>query len=398
MKLEFITTMSNISRTAFSNYSMRIFVNASLSNVTSIGLDYFNDEETRRRIVPITFLTLLSILGIQGNFMIIYIYLVKFRRKATHQTFVLALAFADFFVCCFAIPFEIYQMTKEYTFYNELLCKVLNTFKSALIISSALLLMSLSLNRYWSICKPLHRQLQYNQALWCVCFIFGLSVLLAVPDFFFTGIKTHDLGNGLIGRDCSDSDYYSDTPYPMAYTTSQLAFYVLCNVVLLVMCCSIGRKIIRHLTFRKQFRMSVICGKKPNGPENKPSTTTPNDSPRGQRIKQYFKRTERNKTNHKQANSPTKVTKTAVVVSLCFVVVYLPYIIIRTLSAVTGGHLMVPGKLASAIMPILSRTHYINNVTNCIVYLILDLAFRKQSSILLLSVYNRLFFCQMRIK
>lgn len=360
----------------------------------SITLEYLNGEETKRRIIPIIYLTILSLLGIPGNLTIIYIYLVKFRRKATHRTFVIALAIADFLVCLLAIPFEIFQMTMEYTFDAEWLCKLCRTCKNAMTLSSALILLALSINRYWSICKPLRLQLQFYQALKCIGAIVTFSVVFATPEIFLTGIKTHDLGNNLVGRDCSDSDKYAHTIYPMVYGLTQLVFYFLCTIFLLVMCFLIGRKILRHVSFRKQFRLSTMF--RDRSKDSSVTSSTKDGRPKAPSLaslKQFFSNKEQTKkTPHcKNTNSPTKVSRTALVVSICFVIVYLPYIIIKLLAAVTEGDIMPPSRLASAIMPLFSRTHFMNNVVNFMIYLYVDSSFRKQCCDMVTSMCFHLF-------
>jgi hypothetical protein len=85
------------------------------SAVIDITLEYLNDQETKRRIVPLVYLSVLTILGVPGNILILFIYMVKFKKKATHRTFVVALAITDLLNCVFTIPFVIAQMTHEYT-------------------------------------------------------------------------------------------------------------------------------------------------------------------------------------------------------------------------------------------------------------------------------------------
>jgi hypothetical protein len=46
--------------------------------------------ETRRRIVPLVYLALLVILGVPGNILIMFVYIVKFQRKTKHRMFVVS--------------------------------------------------------------------------------------------------------------------------------------------------------------------------------------------------------------------------------------------------------------------------------------------------------------------
>lgn len=356
-------------------------INLSTYYDSSVELEILNDMETKRRIIPIIYLAILTLLGSPGNLLILYIYFVRFRRKTTHRALVIALALADFLVCSLVIPFEIYQMTKEYTFVDEWFCKFCSTCKNAMVISSVLILLTLSVNRYWSICKPLRQQLRYYQTLKCIAFIACFSVLFAAPDIFLTGIKFHHLENNLVGRDCSNSEYYADTIYPMLYGSTRLLLYLLCTVALLVMCFLIGRTIVQHVMFCNQFRNSYTTK----------ATSIFDGRPKEERLvlKQHVTNKHRtcNYIKQKLTDSPTKVTKTALIVSICYVIVYLPYMIIKVLAAIYEGHIMPQNELASIMMPILSRTHLINNVVNFIIYLAVDLSFRKECCNALFSIF-----------
>jgi uncharacterized membrane protein YidH (DUF202 family) len=77
--------------------------------------------------------------------------------------FVVSLAIADFLVCTFTIPFEIAQMTHEYTFYAEWVCKLGRTVNVIFTTSSALILVALSVNRYRRICHQMTRPLTSTQ-------------------------------------------------------------------------------------------------------------------------------------------------------------------------------------------------------------------------------------------
>ncbi|CAG2254545.1 unnamed protein product [Mytilus edulis] len=354
------------------------------SNTSDITLEYLNKIETEKRIVPIVYLTILCIIGTIGNMLIMYVYLIKFRRKATYRTFIVALAIADFLVCSLAIPFEIFQMTREYTFNAEWLCKFFRMFKNSFTLSSTLILIGLSVNRYRSICYPLRPKLSYCQALKCIVCLVCFALAFASPEIFLTGIKHHKLENNLVGKDCSDAEEYADTMYPMIYGMTQMVLYVLCTIALLVMCILIGRQIMRHVKFRDQFRLSKIF--KTTSKDTSVSTMvgTEKCSSTKKRVKDRLFSHKKHKTSaHKRINSPTKVTRTALVVSICFVILYLPYITMKILSAVTEGQIMPRSKLASIIMPMLSRTHFMNNVVNFIIYLKMDLSFRRQCKELL---------------
>lgn len=370
------------------------------SAVIDITLEYLNDQETKRRIVPLVYLSVLTILGVPGNILILFIYMVKFKKKATHRTFVVALAITDLLNCVFTIPFEIAQMTHEYTFYTEWLCKCGRTLNAIFTTSSALILVALSANRYRRICQPLGIQLTYHQALNCIVCISFLTLVLSWPESILTGLKLHDLENNLTGFDCSNHQHFGDTYYPMVHSIMMLFVYMSCMISLLIMCFSIGRNIIIQDEFRSQFRLSVMfrpkipCKTIHRQNENKRQLHKYTKSATSPSIKCVTSPPTKSATSpstKSKTKSPTKVTRTVLFVSLGFVIVFLPFVVIKLMAAIMAGNIMPPSQLASILLPTLSRTHFMNNVINFTIYICMDAAFRRHCKVIVVSIHSIVF-------
>ena len=374
--------LNNLNSPAVTMNSSAVTLNSSA--VIDITLEYLNDQETKRRIVPLVYLSVLTILGVPGNILILFIYMVKFKKKATHRTFVIALAITDLLNCVFTIPFEIAQMTHEYTFYTEWLCKCGRTLNAIFTTSSALILVALSANRYRRICQPLGMQLTYHQALKCIVCISFLTLLLSWPESILTGLKHHDLENNLTGFDCSNHQHFGDTYYPMVHGITMLFVYMSCTIALLIMCFSIGRNIIIQDEFRSQFRLSVMF---------KPKSSCKNTHRQSKNKKQVHKYTNSatSSTTKTKTKSPTKVTRTVLFVSIGFVIVFLPFVVIKLMAAIMAGNIMPPSPLASILLPTLSRTHFMNNVMNFIIYICMDAAFRRHCKVIFVSIHSIVF-------
>lgn len=374
--------LNNLNSPAVTMNSSAVTLNSSV--VIDITLEYLNDQETKRRIVPLMYLSVLTILGVPGNILILFIYMVKFKKKATHRTFVIALAITDLLNCVFTIPFEIAQMTHEYTFYTEWLCKCGRTLNAIFTTSSALILVALSANRYRRICQPLGMQLTYHQALKCIVCISFLTLLLSWPESILTGLKHHDLENNLTGVDCSNHQHFGDTYYPMVHGITMLFVYMSCTIALLIMCFSIGRNIIIQDEFRSQFRLSVMF---------KPKSSCKNTHRQSKNKKQVHKYTNSatSSTTKTKTKSPTKVTRTVLFVSIGFVIVFLPFVVIKLMAAIMAGNIMPPSPLASILLPTLSRTHFMNNVMNFIIYICMDAAFRRHCKVIFVSIHSIVF-------
>ncbi|CAG2254547.1 CCKAR [Mytilus edulis] len=369
--------MENISSIEISKFNK----DETILNVSWKTLHELNNEETIRRVVPIVYLTILTLIGIPGNLLILYIYLAKFQKKAVHRTFVTTLALVDLFVCCVAIPFEIVQMAHEYIFYSEILCKFGRTAKSLLTLLSALVLVALSMNRFRRICQPLKKQLTCQQTLKCMGYMFFFAVLFSSAELLLSGIRLHDLEHNLIGHDCSLSKEYINTIYLLVYSTVQLILYIICMVSLIIMCFLIGRQILQHIKFRDQFRLTrLVFSKRRNRTSMSTATCIAGVNRESDPVNHSSNANKyrRRSSSSTKKRSPTKITRTAFTVSLCFIFVYFPYIVIGVLDATTEGDIIPNSDVASAVMPLLYRSHFINNVVNFIIFVRMDTAFRKQ--------------------
>ena len=359
-------------------------------------LEYFNEVETKRRIVPLVYLTLLVVLGVPGNILIMFVYIVKFQRKTKHRMFVVSLAIADFLVCTFTIPFEIAQMTHEYTFYAEWVCKFGRTVNVIFTTSSALILVALSVNRYRRICHPMTGPLTSTQVLISIIGIVCVTIIFAWPESILSGIKLHDLGDNVTGFDCSNKEEYANTNYPLIYSIGTLIVYSLCMFSLITMCILVGRKILKHIKFSSQFSIPtiVVTPAKSSSSLNVTPNTSIKEFPRNKIVfvKSYiFRKGKASRVVRQRANSPMKVTRTALIVSICFIIVFIPFICIKIIAAVTEGNIMPPSPLASILLPTLARTHFVNNVLNFIIYISIDLAFRKHCKELFTSTIFKVF-------
>jgi len=96
------------------------------------------------------------------------------------------------------------------------------------------------------------------------------------------------------------------------------------------------------------------------------------------------------KTGTKEKASK-KVTRIAFAISFCFILSYLPYVVVKLNASVVKGR-FVSTPLTKAIFPILARTFIINNIINPIIYGFLDPTFLQHCKMTL-----RLMFC-MKLK
>lgn len=176
------------------------------------------------------YLCVLSILGIFGNSLIIYIYGLTFRRTIA-QFFILSLAMIDT-LCCFAMIMEIFD--KRFPMYSgdyRILCKITRFIEMFGTVVSSMILLCIALDRYYKICRPFKRfTYQKARTYLTTCIVTGL--LLSWPMVLFHGPEVVDTGvKNVFGLDCGDDDNFKNSIFPTIY----FGFMGLLNVIAIIL-------------------------------------------------------------------------------------------------------------------------------------------------------------------
>ena len=190
------------------------------------------------------YLCVLSILGIIGNFLIIYIYGFIFRRTIAHF-FILSLAMIDT-LCCFAMVMEIFD--KRFPMYSgnyRNLCKVTRFIEMFGTVVSSLILLCIALDRYYKICRPFTRfTYQKARTYLTICIVTGL--LLSWPIALFHGPEMVDTGaKNVFGLDCGDDDNFKNSIFPTIYFGFMGILNVIAIFLLAIMYICIFRAILK---------------------------------------------------------------------------------------------------------------------------------------------------------
>ncbi|CAF1676067.1 unnamed protein product [Rotaria magnacalcarata] len=157
-------------------------VNKNRSNNTNYVMHDFKSTSLTYTIIFGFVCAFLCFLTITGNLLV----LITFRRiKTVGNLFILSLATADLIVGCFVMPIAgIYAIMEKWQM-GIVLCKVWISVDFTASTASIFNLLTLSLDRYWSITSPL----QYlgkrtrTRALFLIGLAWGLSLLWVIPIF-----------------------------------------------------------------------------------------------------------------------------------------------------------------------------------------------------------------------
>ncbi|CAC5388306.1 HCRTR2 [Mytilus coruscus] len=346
-------------------------------------LSDYNKEESLRRLAPLIYLVILFITGIIGNTIVLIVYPLTFPRN-THRTFIVGLAISDLLVCLVTIPFEIIEMRFQYTFYNVVACKIFRSISYWFSLVSMIILIGSSFEKYRRICKPMQRQMTVKSCRIYIVTVFVFTLLFAWPNLLQGGIRLVKLSNNITGHDCSLSDDYAKTLFPIVSEGILLLFSIVCICFLIVIYSIIGRRIFIQSRFRKQFEThSRNTNKNYDRPSSGIVTTD------GIKSINTIENSEVSEgVNTIQNRSVQKLTKIVFVISVVFVLSYIPHLTISLLTAIKGKFLLPPGPVVSAALPIIARSFIINNVANPIIYGFMDSRFRKTCKFLLFKIFH----------
>jgi len=385
------------------------------------------------------YLCILAVLGIFGNSLVIYIYGFKFKRSTSHF-FILSLAVLDN-MCSIPIIMEIFDKRfSMYSGNYVILCKIIRSVEVFATVSSSVLLLCIALDRYYKVCKPLKgKYFSYRKARKCLIFCLIIGLLLSWPMILLKGPEKIETGvKNVVGYDCGDDDNFRGSVIPTIY----FGLMGILNIIAILLLAAMYIRIFRAIQIWKHkqigesmpsSRVSVISSSykisrvmswlkrsKQNqyNPEEEMRNTSsisnsisdheipyeehqshPNGSVFGQSMTSMTNQTypaQSNSTDNQRLSSKSTnslstskrdikkskilTTNTVLfsVVTIIYIISYLPTIVVETLKA---GGVFTEVELSDTtrrILVILNVTYFINNVCNQYVYSSIDPAFRKQ--------------------
>lgn len=221
-----------------------------LANVT---LRYLNDLEANDRLPVIIFLGVLSVIGFIGNLHVIFVGICRLHSPTNYRIFITILAVMDILNCLFGMPFEIFDNKYPYTFTYTTTCRVMRFHNTFVNIGSMLILLTIAVERYQKICKPLRTQMT-KKGLGVACGVIVLiSLVFSCPQAIFNGHRTvifeeHNITQkyNITGVDCTVNDDFKDTPFPRLYYIVINFGIIVSIVTLIVLYCCVGLSLRKH--------------------------------------------------------------------------------------------------------------------------------------------------------
>lgn len=362
------------------------------SNITqcfpkcSISLEKLNDTERQQRIPPMIYLGVLICIGLPSNITVILVFL-KYFKKSTYRTYIVTLAIIDLTACALCMPFEIFEMVFQYTFYWDVMCKTFRFLNTVVASLSNLVIFGLSLDRCRRVCKPLKHQFTVTEAR-IFCFgTFLLCLLLSAPILWISGIRHVKLEQNITGYDCGTADTYRKSMLPLIHNISLFIVFAFNFTSLFVIYTKIAISICRQN--RNRQTLQEIDSTRPNQRSPVYVINKMEENPRnGLSHSLPQTRSTRNTVSNRKSNS-LKITKIAFAINLLYILSYLPYLILNIWTSAKGSFVAKPGPLSSALLPIVTRTVFINNICNPILYSFFDSRFRNNVKNIMCSCFKK---------
>ena len=374
-------------------------------NISLPTLEELNDEEAKIYVGGVIFVSILMVFGIVGNLHVILIY--GFRMKpSNHRIFILCLGLLDMTTCCVGMPFVLVDLQKPFMFFMVRACKVLRFINYFMCTASAWTLLVIAVDRYRKICVPLGKQMSMTVAKVMCGVVMGVSLLVSWPAPVLYGHATAETRiKNVTGVRCYTDDKFKDTKY-QAYFNAVLILVVFgVFFVLIVLYSIIGRKILKHKTFKTGVKSDVQSGSSEGGKMTSTSGTieTPITSDNGtettgqEKTKSWFKsklefkrsifspddRQTKYVVNPAKGKSQTadrskRTTFMLFMITVVFFCSFVPHLILKIVTFMKPGfvpNITFAGKVAYNTF---IWCFFINNMANPIIYGYCDRRFREE--------------------
>ncbi|XP_052286362.1 neuropeptide FF receptor 2-like [Dreissena polymorpha] len=338
-----------------------------LSNDTFLSdrvalVQQLNDKMARLMVPATVYICIMMVLGLVGNPMVCYYYGAK-TKLTTNTFFIVILALYDVIVCAISMPTEIADIELFYTFEYNVACKILRFVNYFAGIGSILTLVAIATDRFKKICRLTKPQMGIRTAKFVSLGIIGIAILLSWPSLVIYGSIQVPIPNtyglDLMGADCTSTKEVAYQKYVWVFNGVHFLLFVVLSVVLIVLYSIIG-----HTIFSHKKRLMMYTPSKNRTPSSTEVETSLSDC--SQKMEDNMKGTEKGVIKPKTAtqslftsikrhstvskkstdshkpsgidSEAVKITVVMVIVTIVFIVSFLPYLSLTVWRVVKRQH------------------------------------------------------------
>lgn len=381
-----------------------------------MNLETWNFELSQFLIGNNIVLCLYLILGVLGNGLVIFIYVVRMSKKSDDRYFIPSLAAIDACACVIGSSYALALNLLPVRFPGDFLCRALWFLSQSSTISGGTLLLVIAVHRYLKVCRPFVAKWSLKVKRMVVLGTLLTALVLSVPTIFLYGeIKVvsdrYTVGNvSLVGYRCGNK---GSAGALFGYNLFLFIFAVTGIVVITICYSFIGKSIYsKVMTYRKSIKRSNVIPPRPdlsvstitdirrskfcepsstdNEVENGGLPEKPIEQEKGNMFlkipDQSHQAKRRSHDKLVKANIPAminhfhhyKYSYMFMTITLVFVIAYLPRIVIMLLESIfvqTFWH--KPDSVVVGLL-FLYRLYILNHVVNPFIYGFFDASFRHE--------------------
>ncbi|KAI8776665.1 muscarinic acetylcholine receptor gar-3 [Biomphalaria glabrata] len=205
-----------------------------------------NTDHQRTTMLPsIVFLSILSLVGLIGNSLILFVYFRKFPRTSTN-VFIVAIACFDLIINVFIIPGELISILHHWDTSPRVFCKVLMYFSAFTFILSAMSLVAVAVARFTQSFKEVKKTMTIRDARFLCLVIIAAALVFATPYAIVNGHHKKILDSIDVSECGVDDAFAADSIWPLANASFLIVLFLTCCLPLLVLylliCCKVWNR------------------------------------------------------------------------------------------------------------------------------------------------------------
>ncbi|XP_070184287.1 uncharacterized protein [Littorina saxatilis] len=229
------------------------------TTATTLAEAHAQPEADMTALAPaIAYTSLMMLMGAIGNAVVCYVYGFRWQSTVT-KIFIFSLAVLDLSNSLICMPTEIVMLVKIVSFDSPAWCKLSRFLTYTLNGSSSLILVSIALDRWYKVCRPMKHFFDVRRAkLTCVGAV-GLAASLSWPALVLYGSLTVSVvDSDVMGVTCLVSDDFIGTWWPLLFYSLYFACYAVLVVSITVLYSLIAVRIVQLKRKQKQ-RLTATC-------------------------------------------------------------------------------------------------------------------------------------------
>ena len=225
-------------------------------DITPFSVVDWNRNLSIRLIPNSTILALYFVFGLIGNGLVIVVYHCRFRNNNDDRYFIPHLAAADLSASVACSIFTFVLNFQQANFESEIFCKTMWFFCTMTTFCSIFTLLTITVERYLKVTKPLSFNLKLRTKRLVVTAIVMCSFSLAVPSTIFYGrVPSYIPSRNITRYRCTRTRGW-DHSEPVYYSFVLFACSIGTPICISILYMRIGYILYQQIKFRKQFHSS----------------------------------------------------------------------------------------------------------------------------------------------